>query len=116
MTSNLIAASLLIFVGAAGCNKSKAEQSMLRSLYQRYQQGSIAECRLHGQLVYTAGINAYDASTEIFDSSGKQIGNCNYAWGKPDSICKELQSCVTVYRCKDHITGQPFVDKYGLSK
>jgi hypothetical protein len=111
---------LLIIIAIAllaipSCKKKDGPLGVLAGLYDEYQHGEIDECRLNGQLVYCAGQNAYDAGSVIYDSTGRMIGRCNYAWGSVDSICGKLKSCETVYRCRDHITGNPFVDKYGLS-
>lgn len=107
----LVSYLLLIF----GCKKDNFENSdTLRNLYKKYKKGEICECKLSGNLVYTASENAYDASTFIYDKDCNLVGTCNYAWGTVDPICKELQDCVTIYRCKGHISGQPSIDKYGL--
>jgi hypothetical protein len=117
MTSNALGAAFLILAGYAGCNEGNAgPKSTLRAIYSEYHEGAINECQLDGKLVYTAQLNAYDAGAIIIDRSGKKIGTCNYGWGPVDSVCKLLQSCETVYRCKGHISGEPAVDKYGLGK
>ncbi len=110
-------AALIFLAATIGCNKEDTwHRNVLQALYKVYKQGEIDECRLNGKLVYVAGLNAYDAGAEIVDTTGRKLGSCNYAWGQVDSICKQLKSCEVVYRCEDHITGQPFVDKYGLSR
>src|SRR5690349_4614950 len=117
MTSTAIAATFLILAGYAGCNKGNAgSPTTLKTIYNQYKEGAIDECQLNGKLVYTAQQNAYDAGTVILDQSGKKIATCNYGWGPVDTVCKQLQSCTTIYRCKNHISGEPAVDKYGLSK
>ena len=101
----------------AGCTKDKTTSSnTLRKLYDIYKNGDIDECTFNGQTVYGAELNAYDAGAVIYDKDGNVIGNCNYAWGQVDTICKQLQNCTTIYRCHNHISGEPFVDKYGLSQ
>jgi len=109
----LVTVNLLVF----GCTKDKSTaSSTLKKLYNIYKNGSIDECQYNGQTVYGAALNAADASTIIYDNDGNKIGECNYAWGHPDTICGQLQNCSTIYCCENNIWGQPFVDKYGLSK
>lgn len=88
----------------------------LQKLYEVYKKGDIAECTFKGDTVYNAGLNAYDAGSKIFDKEGNEIGTCNYAWGPVLPICTALQDCEVIYRCENHITGNPPVDKYGLSE
>ena len=117
MKSLFAFAAVMLVAGKSSCNKSgNAVPEPLRKLFTHYIDGSINECRLNGSRVYSASINAYDAATLLYDSSGNQIGVCNYAWGPVDSNCRNLQSCETIYRGQKHISGEPFVDKYGLSK
>lgn len=116
MTSSAFASVMLLAAAANSCNEGASGSNALRTLFRDYEQGSIDECRLNGSLVYTAGLNAHDAQTEIFDSTGKKIATCNYAFGQVDEACRQLQSCETIYRSRSHITGQPPVDKYGLSR
>lgn len=107
----------ILTISLASCKKDNfANASTLRKLYKTYKNGSIDECKHNGQTVYSAGQNAYDAGSVVYDKNGNQIGTCNFAWGQPDAICKELTECETVYRVKDNIWGQPAVDKYGLGK
>lgn len=97
------------------CKKDDFEkENTLHNLYKSYKNGEINECYYNGDLVYSAGLNAYDAGGTIYDKEGNQIGTCNYAWGQPDEICEKLEDCETIYRIKDNIWGQPEVDKYGL--
>ena len=110
----LLTVTLLVFLNA--CNKKVENGSVLHSLHNIYKDGSISECHLHGQLVYSAGLNAYDAGSTIYDTLGTPIGTCNYAWGPVDPMCKQLESCEVIYRGYNDISGQPFTDKYGLSK
>jgi hypothetical protein len=112
MTRQLFALVMLL-VGMAGCQKD-SHRYVLRQLYKKYKNGEISECRWHGQLVYSGGINAYDAGSAIYDEHGNEIGRCNYAWGSVDSICYQLENCETVYRVKDNIWGKPPVNKYKL--
>jgi hypothetical protein len=99
------------------CKEKKDDNnSALRTLAKQYENGEISECTYNGAKVYSAGLNAYDAGTEIYDASGKKIGSCYYSTGLVDAICNSLSNCEVIYRCKDHITKQPAVDKYGLFK
>lgn len=113
----LIMLILFVFMGIISCEKDKNETpKVLKDLYVKFKNGDIEEASYNGQTVYIAGLNAYDASSAIYDKNGKIIGNCNYAWGQVDSICVKIQNVVVVYRCKNHISGEPYVDKYGLDK
>lgn len=108
---------LIMAIGISGCKKNDFEnKKTLKKLYKTYKNGKISECKHNGQTVYSAGLNAYDAGSEVYDKDGKQIGTCNFAWGQPDSICGQLTDCETIYRVKNNIWGQPAVDKYGLRK
>ncbi len=86
----------------------------LKVLYKEYKDGGISECTYEGEIVYTAGINAYDAPGIIFNADGEEIGECNYAFNRVDSICYDLQECTTIYMVKDNIWGEDAVDLYGL--
>lgn len=109
--------SLFLFVIAYGCKKSDLKnKEVLEKLYEIYQNGEITECKYNGQIVYTAGLNVYDAGSVIYDQDGKRIANCNYSWQKPEAICGQLSDCETVYRVEDNIWGLPGVNKYRLSK
>ena len=107
---------VLVNLFVLGCSKDKATSSTVKTLYTIYKNGEIDECQYNGQTVYAAGLNAYDAGTIVYDKEGNKIGECNYAWGHVDSMCVHLQNCSTIYRCDHNIWGQPFVDKYGLTK
>ncbi len=97
------------------CEKDRIDDwETLKSLYNIYNNGEIDECEYLGEKVYVAGINAYDAGSVVYDRNGNIIGSCNYAWGQVDSICGQLQACEVIYRCDNHITGEPAIDKYGL--
>jgi hypothetical protein len=107
----------IIFTCFSACKQDNAiTKAGLHTIYSNFKNGVISECKLNEQTVYTASENAYDASTYIYNVKGNKIGECNWAWGKPDTICYQLQNCETIYRCQNHISGQPFTDKYGLSK
>ena len=122
MKSVLILAAVLSLATTDGCGKSRKaakkapRATVLQALYKEYREGEISECTLKGRKVYTAVLNAYDAGTVIYDAAGKRIATCSYGWGPVEPVCKELEGCNVVYRCRSSISGQPFYDKYGLSK
>lgn len=89
---------------------------VLKRLYSKFRNGQISECKLQGKQVYTATYSALDAPVLIFDTTGVQIGTCNYAWGRYDAICRELENCDVIYRIKDNIWQMPAIDKYGLAR
>jgi hypothetical protein len=100
----------------AGCKKDDAIYfSTLEKLYLMDKTVEISECINNNNMVYVVADNAYDAGAVVYDDKGKRIGICNYAWGHPDPICGQLQGCKVIYRCHGFITGEPFVDVYGLS-
>ncbi len=101
----------------SSCKKDEFDnETTLRVLYEKYKNGDIDECKYNGQTVYCAGLNEYDAGCAVYDKDGKQIGDCNFAKGQPDTICGQLKDCETVYMVSSNIWGQPAVDKYGLGK
>ena len=91
-------------------------RDVVKKLYIRYKNGMISKCTYNGQTVYCATLNAYDASSAIYDGKGNEIGRCNYAYNDVDSICRKLTDCEVIYRVKSNIWGDPAVDKYGLNK
>lgn len=110
---------MLIILGTiltiAGCKKETVNHSpTLNMLYNLYKDGEIDEGKYNGATVYIAGANAYDAASIVYDTKGNILGICNYAWGQVDTICGEIQYVEVIYRCKNHISGQPSIDKYGL--
>jgi len=108
---------LIIFTCFSACKQDNAiTKAGIHTIYYKFKNGIIFECKLNGQTVYEASENAYDVSTFIFDLQGKKIGECNWAFGKVDTICGLVQNCEIVYCCQNHISGQTFTDKYGLSK
>ena len=105
---------LLAFV-AGSCEKDHFQHlAGLKSVYKTYHKGEIKECRLDGELVFSAALNQYDAAEAIFDQEGNKIADCNYAWGSVDPICDQLTDCEVIYRAEAHISGEPSVDKYDL--
>lgn len=117
---NLIKLTLIIsivFTSFSSCRKDEAiTKAGLHTIYSKHKNGSIAECECKGQKVYCAGMNYYDGGFGIYDTTGRLIATCNWAWGSADTLCSQITNCETIYRCNNHITGQPFIDKYGLSK
>lgn len=106
-----------IFTFILGCKKKTEgidSLAVLKQLHAVYENGEISKCEYEGQLVYGCGRNAYDAAALIYDTTGQQIAVCNYAWGPVDSICRKLTNCEVVYRCSNHISGQPPLNKYQL--
>jgi len=93
----------------------RINKDALAHLYTIYENGEIDECIYMNMTVYTAGQNAYDAGSSVYDSEGNLIGSCNSAWGHFDPICQQITGCKVIYRCHNHISGQPFVDVYNLS-
>ncbi len=112
--------AIIFLINAFALNSCRQDEVItkegLNALYFKYKNGSISEYKLNEQTVYSAMENAYDASTFIYDISGNKIAECNWAFNKVDTICYQLKNCEIIYRCNNHISGQPFVDKYGLGK
>ena len=107
----------IIFTCFSACKQDKAiTKAGIHTIYSNFKNGIIFECKLNGQTVYEASENAFEASTFIFDLQGKKIGECNWAFGKVDTICGLVQNCEIIYCCQNHISGRPFIDIYGLSK
>jgi hypothetical protein len=90
--------------------------SIPERLYISYQRGMINECWHEGHLYYSAGENAYDAATYIYDAEGKKVAQCNYFANNVDSLCQKMDSCRSIYICEDNIWGFTPLDVYGLSK
>jgi hypothetical protein len=112
----LLAAAFLAWA-APGCEKSGDRHTgALASLLSNYANGEITECMHKGSKVYSASQNVFDAETRIYDRDGKEVGTCFFSTGTVDAICNELKDCETVYRCRNHISGQPPVDKYDLTR
>lgn len=114
----LLAVSFILF---SGCPPQRpvlvsCQNDVLESIYKKNSGGQIEICVLGIDSVYTASINAYDAPTDVYSYQGKLIGTCNYAFNLVDSICYELKNCQVLYRGKNHISGEAFVDLYQLEK
>jgi hypothetical protein len=107
---------LLFLLLGFGCAKTSGPDVTRKTLYDTYKEGELSECKHNGSLIYVACINGYDAPTVIYDQKGEKIGQCSYATGQIDQICHETSDCEVFYRCANHISGQPAVDKYGLAK
>jgi hypothetical protein len=117
MIKSFLLFTLSMLLMSSGCSKdNNAHDNTLKELFLEYRDGEISECTFKGSKVYIAGLNAHDAGNEIFDREGKKIGSCYYSTGQVDELCNQLENCVTIYRCDNHISGQPAVDKYGLLK
>jgi hypothetical protein len=109
--------ALSLGIGASACDKDRTgQETAVKKLFAVYSNGEISECHHKGARVYSASVNAHDAETRIYDAEGKETGSCFYSTGAVDAICNDLDECETIYRCTNHISGQPAVDKYGLSK
>lgn len=103
----------------AGCRQQKAAHgpdAVLRKLYDEYKFGQIEKCEWRKSVVYHAGINAFDAGSQVYDERGKPIGVCNYMTNMVDSVCGQLSDCDVIYRCDKHISGEPPVNKLGLAE
>ncbi len=117
--TNVMILTMTVFMSIVilSCKKDNIENKQtLDQLYKIYKSGEISECKFNGQTVYSAGLNAMDAGSVIYDKDGKQIGSCNYGWGHVDTICNQLTGCEVIYRVTDNIWGQPAVNKYSLGK
>lgn len=110
----LLILAILTFTFSSCSKEENTSQDTVRQLHKNYSDGEISECHLNGELVFSAVLDAHDAGTQIFNSEGEQIGNCNYAWNKVDTICEELTDCKVVYRSEDNIWGRPAVNTYNL--
>jgi hypothetical protein len=105
----------IIVVFFFSCEKRETPyKETLQLLYSTYKDGEIDECKLNNEVVFCAAFNGYDAAGHIYDNSGNIIGECDYAWGPIDSICHQMTNCEVIYRCKNHISGEPPVNIYNL--
>lgn len=113
----LLSIPFVLLIGILSCKKYDFKNKhTLKKLYNIYKDGEISECKHNGETVYSVRRNAYDAGDVVYDKDGRQIGTCNFFWGKPDPICGQLTDCETIYRVKNNIWEQPAVDKYRLGK
>ena len=114
--------SLIVIVGIniilcfAGCKRDdEIYFTTLEKIYIQHKWSEISECTYNGQMVYSVFDNRYDGGAVVYDDKGRAIAQCGWAWSVPPWICGHLQNCNVIYRCHGFITGQPFVDVYGLS-
>lgn len=107
---------MLLLLLATSCKKEVSQKSIvLKELYFQFKDGEIIQAKYKGETVYLTGLNLYDAGTSLYDQNGNIIGGCNYAYSLLDPICYELTDVKDIYRCKNHITGKPAVDRYKLA-
>ena len=113
--NHIILSLVFVILILPSCNKDEdIELSTLKELYKTYENGEISECVYNGEVVYLAGINAFDAGSLVYDTDGNEIGRCSYAWSLVDEICNQLTTCEVIYRGDNHISGEPPIDKYEL--
>lgn len=122
LISSLVLGLLAFTLVSASCKTQKPPQTpeppaveveqpnALDALAKRFENGEISKCKHQGNLVYVCGLNANDAGTEIFNEKGEKIATCNYGWGRPDQMCKEVTECKVIYRVAKNIWGKPAVD------
>jgi len=107
----------IFFFSYLSCSKDIIEnKKTLDKLYEVYKDGQISVCKYKGETVYSAMQNAYDTPGVIYDKNGNTIGNCNYAWGQVDVMCKEVTNCKIIYMVKDNIWGQPATNVFKLGR
>ena len=94
ITRSLLA--LLLFLLSGSCEKQEMDHEGLALLYQTYKNGEISECQLEGETVYLASLNQVDSPMKIFDIRGRELAECNYAWGKVDPLCEQLSSTLAL--------------------
>ncbi len=108
---------VMLFARNTGCrDKQNSDKEVIKKLYEEYSFGQIEACTFNNQKVYHAGINAFDAGSKVYDEKGNTIATCNFATRMVDEACEKLEDCETIYRCENHISGNPPVDKYNLTK
>jgi|APDOM4702015191_1054821.scaffolds.fasta_scaffold34105_3 hypothetical protein len=115
----IAAAIVMLSTATISCNNDgldpKPNYDVLKKLYTTYKDGEISIGKYNNEVVYVAGINAFDAGSVIYDKNGDKIGECNFAWGSVSPICGKITDQEVVYRCKNHITGMPPADRFGLT-
>lgn len=104
-------------LAGAGCKHRKTQPvaNTAMELYKSHGYGEIEECLHQGKTVYKCAQNAYDAGNEIYDAQGTLIGRCYYSSRQVDPICKELESCKTLWRVENNIWGRPAVNELGIA-
>jgi hypothetical protein len=107
--------ALVVACISGACSKEDPKKTQVSILYQAFSEGSISECQLNGETVFTAQYNRQNSPTAIFSLSGRSLGTCDYTGGNIAPICNQLLTCKVVYRCKGHISGAPAVDLYDVS-
>jgi hypothetical protein len=55
------------------------------------------------ELIYSTGLNAYDAGSIVYDKEGEQIDSCYYTCDYVDPICSQLSDCKVIYRINNNI-------------
>jgi hypothetical protein len=106
--------SLLLLVAVfTGCRRDD-QYELLRSMIQENRSSEISECTYQGQTYYKQTSNYYDSITYVYNTNGDLVAECNYAWGDVDDLCDLIYSCKVVYRCDNHISGEPAVNVYDL--
>ncbi|RWU08233.1 hypothetical protein [Pedobacter chitinilyticus] len=109
--------AVVLLLSCLSCSKDIVEnKKTLDKLYEVYKNGQISICKYNGQTVYSAMQNVYDSPEVIYDKNGNPIGNCNYAWGQVDAMCKEVTNCKIIYMVKDNIWGQSATNVFKLGK
>ncbi|MFA5933612.1 MAG: hypothetical protein WC795_00065 [Candidatus Paceibacterota bacterium] len=89
--------------------------SVLNKIYRQYKNGIISECPTQGEMFYTAGLNVYDGTTDIFDSNGIRIVRFGGLFPNTEGNANiDLENCKNIYVVQKNIWGLPPVDKYYL--
>ncbi len=103
-------------------NQKKSQQAnvvlsipkVIQSLYDKYKDGSIAECLYNNHVVYSASVNAYDSGATIYDANEIGIGTVNGSDGKMDSVAQDVKDCKDIYVVDKNIWGKKAVNIYNL--
>jgi len=104
---------LLLCIHAIQCKKDHNTPAVVKNLHAQCPDCEIEICSYNKEMIYGLTILAMDAGTTLYNGKGEKIGECNYAWGPVDSLCKQLEGCRVIYRPKNFME-LPMVDKYGL--